>query len=36
MPNSGMIVGDKTSFVSARVPTCSMLTLLCSDCIGSG
>ena len=36
IPKSGMIVGDKTSFVSGRVPTCSMLTLLCSDCIGRG
>ena len=28
-PNSGMIVGDKTSSVSDRVPTCSMF----SDCV---
>ena len=25
-PNNGMIVGDKTSFASARVPTCSMFS----------
>ena len=29
-PNSGMIVGDKTSSASARFPTC--LAIECYDC----
>ena len=32
MPKSGMIVGDKTSSVSVRVPTCSILTHNCIKC----